>query len=43
MGFTDSRVKGGDYSIVNIWQQYPLGLLLHIADMKASQIDEVEK
>lgn len=43
MGFTDSRVKGGDYSIVNIWQQYPLGMLLHVADMKAAQIDEVEK
>lgn len=43
MGFTDSRVKGGDYSITNIWTQYPLGMLLHISDMKASQIDEREE
>lgn len=40
MGFSDSRIRGGDWSIVNQWEQYPLGLLLHIADLKASKIDE---
>lgn len=42
MGFSDDRVRGGNYSIVNVWEQYPLGLLLHVADIKATKIDEVE-
>ena len=40
MGFSDVRVKGGDYSCVNSWDKYPLGLLLHIADLKATKLDE---
>lgn len=40
MGFSDSRFQGGYYSIVNSWEQYPMALLLHIADLKASKIDE---
>jgi hypothetical protein len=42
MGFSDTRVLGGDYSIVNSWDKHQLGLLLHIADLKASKIDEAK-
>jgi hypothetical protein len=41
MGFSDNRVKGGDYSIINVWDKYKLALLLHVADLKATKIDEV--
>ena len=42
MGFSDTRVKGGDYSIINMWDRYPLALLLHVADLKATKLDEKE-
>ncbi|MBQ8178364.1 MAG: hydrolase [Clostridia bacterium] len=40
MGGFDERVKGGSYSIAKAYQQYPLAVLLHIADVMASYLDE---
>ena len=40
MGFADASAKGGDYAIGNALGEYPLALLLHIADMKATKLDE---
>ncbi len=40
MGGFDERVKGGSFSISRAFQQYPLAVLLHIADVMASYIDE---
>lgn len=41
MGFSDESVKGGNYSIGTAFEKYPLSMLLHIADLKATYIDEV--
>lgn len=41
MGFGDSSFKGGDFSVGNAFEKYPLALLLHMADMTASYLDEV--
>ena len=43
MGGFDDSVKGGSYALSGAFERYPLALLLHIADMQASYIDEVEK
>lgn len=43
MGGFDDSVKGGSYAISSAYGKYPMALLLHIADMKATYIDEVEK
>ena len=40
MGGFDERVKGGSFSIARAFQQYPLAVLLHIADVMASYLDE---
>lgn len=42
MGFSDRRVLGGDYSITDEWEGKPQIMLLHIADLKATKIDEAE-
>ncbi len=42
MGGFDSRVKGGDYSLSGAFYQYPFALMLHIADVKATYLDEEE-
>lgn len=42
MGGFDDAVKGGSYSMGNAYEMYPLALLLHIADMKATYLDEKE-
>lgn len=42
MGAFDSTVKGGDSSIMKIFEQCPLAFLLHVADMKATNLDEVK-
>lgn len=41
MGAFDSAVKGGDRSLNRAWEKYPLGTFLHVADLLASNIDEV--
>jgi hypothetical protein len=40
MGGFDSAVKGGDYSLSAAWEKFPLGMLLHCADLQATYIDE---
>lgn len=42
MGAFDEAVKGGSYSMGNAYEKCPLALLLHIADMKATYLDEKE-
>ena len=43
MGEFDNAVKGGDRSLNKAWEKYPLGFMLHMADMMASHLDEVDK
>lgn len=43
MGAYDSAVKGGDRSFNRAWEKFPLGVFLHVADLLASKIDEVDK
>jgi hypothetical protein len=40
MGGFDESVKGGSYALNSAWEKYPLGVLLHCADLQASYIDE---
>lgn len=40
MGGFDEAVKGGSYALSGAWEKYPLGVLLHCADLQASYIDE---
>ncbi|MEG1509520.1 MAG: hydrolase [Clostridia bacterium] len=40
MGGFDLRVKGGSYSLSQAYEEFPLCLHLHIADMQASYLDE---
>ena len=40
MGGFDDSVKGGSYALSGAFEKYPLALLLHIADMKATYLDE---
>ena len=43
MGGFDAAFKGGAYGLNEVYDKSLLALLLHIADQKASHIDEVEK
>lgn len=43
MGAYDNAVKGGDRSLNQAWEKYPLGFMLHMADMMASHLDEADK
>jgi hypothetical protein len=40
MGGFDDAVRGGCFAEGNAYDKYPLALLLHIADMKATHLDE---
>jgi hypothetical protein len=40
MGSFDDRVKGGNYSIASAFARYPIAVLLHMADLSASYLDE---
>ena len=42
MGGFDARVKGGDYSLSGAFYKYPFALMIHIADVKATYLDEEE-
>lgn len=41
MGGFDDSVKGGSYTCGNAFEQYPLGALLHSADLLATYLDDV--
>lgn len=43
MGGFDDSVKGGSYALSGAFENYPLALLLHISDMQATYLDEVER
>lgn len=38
MGGFDDSVKGGSYDLSGAWIKYPLGMLLHTADLKATYL-----
>ena len=40
MGGFDDSVKGGSWSMGTAWSQFPLAVLLHIADLQATYLDE---
>ncbi len=40
MGGFDMRVKGGSYSLADAYYKYPICVLLHIADLEATYLDE---
>ena len=40
MGGFDERVKGGSYSLSNAYAKYKLALLMHVADLTATYLDE---
>ncbi len=40
MGGFDDAVRGGSYAIGEAWHQYPLGAMLHIADLEATYLLE---
>ena len=40
MGEYDARVKGGSYAIADAFYQYPICLLMHLADLTATYLDE---
>ena len=42
MGGFDESVKGGSYAMEGAFGKFPLALLLHIADMQATYLDETE-
>ena len=40
MGGFDARVRGGSYSLADAFYKYPLCVLLHVADLMATYLDE---
>ena len=43
MGGWDEAAKGGSYACSTAFNKYPLALMLHIADMEATYLDENEE
>ena len=43
MGGFDDAVRGGSFVISAAFEKYPLALLLHLADMQATYLDEAER
>lgn len=43
MGFSDNDFKAGGYSVGNAFDQFPLAVMTHIADLMASHLDESER
>ena len=40
MGGFDDAVRGGSYAISDAWRTYPLGVMLHMADLEATYLLE---
>ncbi|HPO53578.1 MAG: HD domain-containing protein [Clostridiales bacterium] len=40
MGSFDDRVRGGSYAISGAYERYPLAVLMHLADLSATYLDE---
>lgn len=43
MGGFDESVKGGSHAMSDAFSQFPLAVLLHVADLQASYLDESEE
>lgn len=43
MGYSDNDFKSGGQSVSNAFSKYPLAVLLHVADLMASHIDEAKE
>lgn len=43
MGGFDDSVRGGSRAIAGAFEQFPLAVLTHVADLMATNLDEVEK
>ena len=43
MGFTDSDFRGGGQNVGKAFEKHPLALLVHLADLQATYLDEVER
>lgn len=43
MGGFDNRAHGASYDLSAAWEKYPLAVLLHLADMEATWLDETER
>lgn len=43
MGGFDDSVRGGSHALNGAFEQFPLALLLHLADMQATYLDEKEE
>lgn len=43
MGGFDDAVKGGSYAISGAFDKFPLALMLHMADLEATYLDESEE
>lgn len=43
MGGFDESVKGGSYAMSDAFSKFPLAVLLHVADLQASYLDEAEE
>lgn len=40
MGGFDDSVRGGSYALSGAFEQYPLAVMLHVADLEATYLDE---
>jgi hypothetical protein len=40
MGVFDNRVQGGSYSMSVAFQQYPIAVIFHTADLETAYLDE---
>lgn len=43
MGGFDDRVRSGNFAIAGAYYMYPLAVMLHIADLSASYLDEIRE
>ncbi len=42
MGGFDDSVRGGSFALTNAYSEFPLAVLMHLADMMATHLDETE-
>lgn len=43
MGFSDDNFKAGGYSVGNAFEKCPLAVMVHIADLQATYLDETDR
>ena len=42
MGFSDNEFRAGGYSVGNAFEKFPLAVLMHMADLQATYLDEAD-